>query len=135
MSVKRKQNSLRACLHLLLGDVSARSKNLKGPKTYFLNQLPSVHEHKHFCLSFNRFWLFHRWFSVVCVRSSHWFLPCGAQLERGDITHFCAPIRVYQRFIKNLMTVGRFFVYAASAVKQIKLHPQSPDEAELLFSL
>lgn len=33
------------------------------------------------------------------------------------------------------MTVGRFFVYAASAVKQIKLHPQSPDEAELLFFL
>lgn len=66
---------------------------LKALKTYFHDQLIILssfvlHEHT----KYEQFWLFHERFSVyfcfICE------LGGQAQLEKGDVTDLCAPIRI-----------------------------------------
>ncbi len=69
---------------------------LKALKTYFLNQgffSDGLTQPHHFLAKSEQSWLFHmRDFCISCF--SHGLEVGGAQVEKGDVTYFHAPIRV-----------------------------------------
>lgn len=56
------------------------------------------------------------YFQLFSVCVYHYFEVGWAQLEKGDVTNFDAPIRIEQHFNTNLMTRDGLFGYYGSNV-------------------
>lgn len=51
---------------------------------------------------------------------SHQFVVAGAQLKKGDITYFCAPIRTYQHLNKNVSMCAVVCLYCKVPINQVR---------------